>query len=472
VLFNSWEYALFLPLVLVVYYSLGHRSQNYFLLAASYFFYGWWDYRFSLLMGFSTVVDYVVAREMARSDDQRRRKRYLLISLFTNLGILGFFKYFNFFVESAALLCTTLGLPVHLPTLRIILPVGISFYTFQAMAYTIDVYRRDHPPARSFLDFALYVCYFPHLVAGPIQRYMLLEQIQRPRCPNWEQVWSGCVLILIGLVRKVAIADSIATYADRTFTNPMEFGSLELLLGLYLFSLQIYCDFDGYTDIARGSSRLLGIELMVNFQHPYFSTNITEFWRRWHLSLSNWLRDYLYISLGGNRHGRLKTYRNLMLTMLLGGLWHGASWTFVVWGGLHGLYLAGHRFLLGDRRPEVENRTRTWAQWPRDLAKMVFTFHLVALTWIFFRAPGFAAAWDYLTGILMWRSGWSLEGGVPLLASLLLLLLIDIPQYRADDHTAMMRWPWPVRGVVYAGLVWAICALRSDGTVPFIYFQF
>jgi alginate O-acetyltransferase complex protein AlgI len=418
------------------------------------------------------VVDYIVARQMARSDDQRRRKAYLLVSLATNLGILGLFKYFNFFIESAAALSASLGIPANLPTLRIILPVGISFYTFQAMAYTIDVYRRDHPPAQTFLDFALYVCYFPHLVAGPIQRYMLLEQIQKIRRPTWDQISSGCALILIGLVRKVAIADSIAASVDRTFTQPLEFGSLALLLGLYLFSLQIYCDFAGYTDIARGSSRLLGIDLMVNFQHPYFSTNITEFWRRWHLSLSNWLRDYLYIPLGGNRDGRGKTFRNLIVTMLLGGLWHGANWTFVVWGGLHGLYLAAHRLLLGDRRPEVDNRSRTWRQWPIDLGKMILTFHLVALTWIFFRAASFGEAWDYLTGILAWRGGWQIDGAWPLLASLLLLLLIDIPQYKANDHTALLRWPWPVRGFAYAGLVWAICALRSDGTVPFIYFQF
>jgi alginate O-acetyltransferase complex protein AlgI len=472
VLFNSWEYALFLPVVLAAYYSLTHRAQNYFLLGASYFFYGWWDYRFSLLMAFSTVVDYVVAREMARSDDPRRRKKYLLISLVTNLGILGFFKYFNFFVDSMARLCATLGIPAHLPILRIVLPVGISFYTFQAMAYTIDVYRRDHPPARSFLDFALYVCFFPHLVAGPIQRYMLLEQIQRVRHTRWDQISSGCVLILIGLVRKVAIADYLASYVDRAFSQPQQLGSLDLLLGLYLFSLQIYCDFAGYTDIARGTSRLLGIELMVNFRHPYFSTNITEFWRRWHLSLSSWLRDYLYISLGGNRHGRLRTYANLIWTMLLGGLWHGASWTFVVWGGLHGLYLAAHKLLLGDRRPEVENRGRTWNQWPIDLAKMILTFHLVALTWIFFRASGFGMAWDYLAGILALRGGWPMEGVLPLVASLLLLLFIDVPQYRSNDHTALIRWSWPIRGLAYASMIWAIFALRTDGTVPFIYFQF
>ena len=471
-LFNSWAYALFLPVVVAAYYCLNHRAQNYFLLAASYFFYGCWDYRFSLLMAFSTVVDYVVAREMARSEDQRRRKRYLLVSLVTNLGILACFKYFNFFVDSLAQLCAALGIPAHLPTLRIVLPVGISFYTFQALAYTIDVYRRDHPPAQSFLDFALYVCYFPHLVAGPIQRYMLLEQIQKERRTGWQQIWSGCALILIGLVRKVAIADSLAAEVDRAFTQPQELASLELLLGLYLFSLQIYCDFAGYTDIARGSSRLLGIELMVNFQHPYFSTSITEFWRRWHLSLSTWLRDYLYISLGGSRHGRLKTYRNLMLTMLLGGLWHGANWTFVVWGGLHGLYLAGHKLLLGDRPALVENRSRTWRQWPADLVKMVLTFHLVALTWIFFRSDGFASAWHYLTGILACRGGWPRDGVLSLATSLLLLLIIDVPQYRRNDHTAVMHWPWALRGAVYASLVWAIFAMRSDSSVPFIYFQF
>jgi D-alanyl-lipoteichoic acid acyltransferase DltB (MBOAT superfamily) len=211
---------------------------------------------------------------------------------------------------------------------------------------------------------------------------------------------------------------------------------------------------------------------MANFQHPYFSTSITEFWRRWHLSLSNWLRDYLYVSLGGNRLGKLKTYRNLMLTMLLGGLWHGASWTFVAWGGLHGLYLAVHKLLLGERRPEVENRSRSWRAWPAELAKMVLTFHLVAVTWIFFRAPGFEVAWQYLTGILALRGGWPAESVVPFVAALILLLAIDVPQYKLKDHEAVLRWPWPVRGLAYAAMIWAICALRSDGTVPFIYFQF
>jgi D-alanyl-lipoteichoic acid acyltransferase DltB (MBOAT superfamily) len=259
---------------------------------------------------------------------------------------------------------------------------------------------------------------------------------------------------------------------DRAFSQPHAMGSLDLLLGIYLFSLQIYCDFAGYTDIARGSSRLLGIELMANFQHPYFSTSITEFWRRWHLSLSNWLRDYLYVSLGGNRLGKLKTYRNLMLTMLLGGLWHGASWTFVAWGGLHGLYLAVHKLVLGERKPQVENRSRSWAAWPVELGKMVLTFHLVAVTWIFFRAPGFEAAWQYLTGIVAMRGGWPGEAVLPFVAALVLLLAIDVPQYKWKDHEVVLRWPWLVRGFAYAAMIWAICALRSDGTVPFIYFQF
>jgi alginate O-acetyltransferase complex protein AlgI len=318
----------------------------------------------------------------------------------------------------------------------------------------------------------LYVAFFPHLVAGPIQRYILLEQIQTKRAVTWDHISSGCVLILIGLVRKIAIADGVAATVDRLFSQPAEYGSLQLLLGLYFFSLQIYCDFAGYTDIARGSSRLLGIELMVNFQHPYFSTSITEFWRRWHLSLSNWLRDYLYISLGGNRHGKWQTYRNLFVTMLLGGLWHGASWTYVVWGGLHGTYLAVHKLLLGSAAPAVDNRARTLSQWPADIFKMVLTFHLVALTWIFFRASGFHSAWSYLTGILSFHGGWPSEGVGRLGAMVLFLLLLDWPQYIRRDHTALLAWSWPLRGLTYAVFVWAIFAMRSDGNVPFIYFQF
>lgn len=472
-LFNSWEFLLFLPLVLAGYYLLSRKGQNVFLLAASYFFYGWWDYRFCALLAISTVVDYFVGSALARGESERRRKGLLLISLATNLGILGFFKYFNFFVGSAEKLLEGLGMQANTMVLQIVLPVGISFYTFQTLSYTIDVYRRRLEPVRRPIDFALYVAFFPQLVAGPIERAThLLPQIQKRRKVSWEQFSTGFQLIFIGFVRKLLIADVVAVPVNEIFASPEQHGTMTLLIGLYLFSIQIYCDFAGYTDIARGCARLMGIDLMRNFEHPYFSTSITEFWRRWHISLSSWLRDYLYIPLGGNRKGTFNTYRNLMLTMLLGGLWHGASWTFVVWGGLHGLYLAVHKLLLGEKAPVTENRRRSLKEWPRDLFLMLLTFHLVALTWIFFRAEGIGQAWSYLTGIVSFSGGIDLFGVSKLGLAVLLLALIDIPQYRSGSHTVFLRWAWPVRGLVYAGLFVMLCALRSDGDIPFIYFQF
>jgi alginate O-acetyltransferase complex protein AlgI len=473
VLFNSWIFAVYLPLVLLCYYSLARRAQNIFLVVASYVFYGWWDYRFCALLAVSTIVDFLCGRGIDRTSDARRRKTLLIVSCITNLGILGFFKYFNFFVDSVAEVLTTLGFQVHAPTLNIILPVGISFYTFQTLSYTIDVYRGQLKSSKHLSDFALYVSFFPQLVAGPIERATrLLPQIERKRTVTWEHLSSGGMLILIGLFRKVAIADGLAVFVGGAFAEADTSSSMRLLVGLYMFSLQIYGDFAGYSDMARGVSRLLGFDLIENFQHPYFSTSITEFWRRWHVSLSSWLRDYLYIPLGGNRGGPLSTYRNLFATMLLGGLWHGANWTFVIWGGLHGVFLAIHKLILGDRRPQVENRKRTIAQWPVEFLKMFMTFHLVALTWIFFRAQDFGTAWTYLRGIIFWSGGLQVEGMGRLVVSGLLLYFVDIVQYRSSDHTAPLKWRWYVRGGFYALLVISVFALRGDGAVPFIYFQF
>ena len=472
-LFNAWEYALFLPVVLVGYYALSHRGQNLLLLAASYFFYGWWDPRFAALLAFSTVMDFVLGLKIDQAGDSPRRKQLLILSCVSNLTILGFFKYFNFFTDSAVELAATLGITLDVPTLRIILPVGVSFYTFQSMSYTIDVYRRDLRATRSLVEFALYVSFFPQLVAGPIERATaLLPQVIRKRTVVPEQISTGVVLILIGLFRKVAIADSVAPLVNDIFARPGDQSGLTLLLGLYLFSIQIYCDFGGYSDMARGSARLFGFELMENFKQPYFSANITEFWRRWHISLSTWLRDYLYVPLGGNRHGTLSTYRNLFLTMLLGGLWHGASWTFVIWGAMHGIYLAVHKLMLGDRKPAVASRSRTLAQWPVELLKIVATFHLVAVTWIFFRAESLSAAWTYLSSIFTVGGAVDAQTALRLAVALALLLPLDIAQYKWRSHTAVLAFSWPVRAVAYAAMVLALFALRIDGKVPFIYFQF
>lgn len=471
-IFNSLEFAVFLPIVLAVYYVLSTRAQNVWILIASYFFYGWWDARFLLLLIVSTLVNHWCARRIHASDVQTLRKRYLALSVATNLGILGVVKYFDFFAQSFEALLTPLGLAPSMPTLQILLPMGISFYTFQSLSYTIDVYRRDIEPCRELTTFAVYVAYFPQLVAGPIERAQrLLPQLQQNRRVTWVQIQDGLFLILLGLFKKIAIADAFAGLATAAFTQPEHFEALTLLYGLYFFCLQIYCDFSGYSDIARGTSKLLGIELMVNFEQPYFSRSITEFWRRWHISLSTWLRDYLYIPLGGNRHGRLRTYRNLLLTMLLGGLWHGAAWTFVVWGGLHGLFLAIHK-VIRERWPAAEQHGFRL----RDAVKMFIVFHLVALTWIFFRADSFAQAWQYLTGLLTWQGGADLIGErdfARFAAFVGILLVIDVVQWREGNHVSLLRRRWPVRGFSYA--VMLIGIVVSGGlseNVPFIYFQF
>jgi D-alanyl-lipoteichoic acid acyltransferase DltB (MBOAT superfamily) len=472
--FNSFEFAVFLPLVFSLYWTVLRKRQNLLLLVASYIFYGWWDWRFLSLIVVSTFTDFYVAKAIAARQDATARRSLMLVSIAVNLGILGFFKYFNFFIDSAASGLDSIGLEPNLPTLAILLPVGISFYTFQTLGYTIDVYRGKMEPTNNRLAFAVYVAYFPQLVAGPIERASrLLPQIERVRTRLTQpEIRAGLYLILLGLFRKVVIADGLAPMVNEAFGRSGSGGWLRLLLGIYAFSLQIYGDFAGYSAIARGTSRLLGIELMENFRQPYLSRNITHFWRTWHISLSTWLRDYLYITLGGNRRGRLLTYRNLMLTMLLGGLWHGAAWTFVVWGGLHGLYLSVHRSLR-HKSPKAADDPFTVS----DIVPALVTFHLVALSWIFFRADSFAQAWDYLTGIV------TLRGGMPDLVSAgemmallvplgLMSFLIDFAQRQARSQTAQLEWSVLNRGLAYGVMLVGLIVFTGGGSVPFIYFQF
>ena len=469
--FNSLEFAVFLPVVLLVYWRLSHKSQNRILLVASYLFYGWWDYRFLSLLLISTSIDYFVGLRLEETDDEKRRKFLLLASVAANLGILGFFKYFNFFVDSAAEVMKTLGLNPDAPTLRIILPVGISFYTFQSMSYGFDVYRRRIPATKNFFDFALFVAYFPQLVAGPIERAQnLMPQIVRPRVgPDRKQVASALVLILLGLFKKVAIADVMAPIADAAFNAPSGSSSLTLLVGLYAFALQIYGDFSGYTDIGRGASRLMGIELMENFNQPYLSRNITSFWRTWHISLSNWLHDYLYIPLGGNRKGRFNTYRNLMIVMLLGGLWHGAAWTFVIWGGLHGIYLSVHR-AFGKYAPRGYQGRFNFR---RDLLPVLITFHLVVFAWVFFRAESVAGALGYLDGLFSLQPGFTNRDHLVLFAgAALCIAFLDIAQRNAAQHEVTLQWQPFWQGIAYGSLVLALIVFSGGALTPFIYFQF
>jgi D-alanyl-lipoteichoic acid acyltransferase DltB (MBOAT superfamily) len=474
--FNSFVFLLFLALVLPVYYLLPRqRGRAIWLLAASYVFYGYWDWRFCSLLLLSTVVDFLVGRAMHAAQDPRRRKHLLVVSCVVNLGILGFFKYAGFFVDSIQATAASLGMSVDFLHLNIILPVGISFYTFQTMSYTIDIYRRRLEPTGSLVDFALFVSFFPQLVAGPIERARnLLPQIAVLRRPDRRQVSEGLALLTVGYFKKVLIGDSAGRIVDNIFGQPDLYRSPELLAGLVLFSIQIYADFSGYSNIARGLAKLLGLELMKNFEQPYLAANITEFWRRWHISLSSWLRDYLYISLGGNRRGHARTYVNLMLTMLLGGLWHGAAWTFVVWGGLHGLYLAVHKMFLGDRKVADHFEWRGPRSLVGWLAGVVTTNLLVLLTWLFFRAEDFGQAWYFLSNFVHWQGSELTPRFVGITVSFVgMVVLLDALEYFSGSHAWLLRLrPAVAAGVGTAVMVVVLLYMATTRPMPFVYFQF
>jgi alginate O-acetyltransferase complex protein AlgI len=466
-LFDTPIFFVFLVVVTACYWCLKFGNQNKFLLLASYFFYGWWDWRFLCLMIGSTVIDYLIAIKIADTEDPRVRRFLLILSLVINFSILGFFKYFNFFADSLAVSLSTLGVHASLPILRIILPPGISFYTFQEVAYIVDVYSGKLPPSRSFVQYGLFISLFPHLIAGPIQRPShLLPQVQKPREWDSEKAFSGLLLILEGLFRKCVIADNCALIANAAFGGSFGKPSIPVvLLGMYAFAWQIYGDFSGYSSIARGCAQLLGFHFMVNFRQPYLAESIQDFWRRWHISLSTWLRDYLYIPLGGNRNGERQTYRNLMLTMLLGGLWHGANWTFVIWGGLHGSALAV------ERKLRVEAAARAGILW--KWLRRIFVFHLVCLAWIFFRAQSLKAAWSVLKGFTVWS--WRSDYTAAFLFLALFsvpLLLIDLYLESSEDEYCFESMA--VRPRVAFGLACALLLafFGANQASAFIYFQF
>ena len=365
------------------------RLQNYWLLAASYFFYGWWDWRFLTLIIFVSGLNYILGRAISAVDQAKRRKQLIYLSVISSLGVLGVFKYFNFFVDSWILLWGDLGYQWSASTAKIILPVGISFYTFQALSYTIDVYRGKLTPEKNLVNFALYISFFPQLVAGPIVRARtLLPQIAGPRRWSVSLLKEGLFQIMIGFVRKVVIADTIGQYVDVVYGNPGVYSSATLVFATILYGLQIYFDFSGYSDIAIGTAKLFGLRFQQNFNFPYFSVSLSEFWRRWHISLSSWLRDYLYVPLGGNRNGQFTTYRNLLITMSLGGLWHGAQWTFVIWGAIHGLALCMERLL----KSQLAISMPKWVGW-------LWTLLIVMIAWVFFRSPNMTVAGEILTRI-------------------------------------------------------------------------
>ncbi len=401
-LFNSVEFLLFLPIVFTIYWALSKKLilQNIFLLTASYFFYGLWDYRFLSLIIISSLLDFIIGLQLKKHHSQRIRKILLSISLLVNLGFLLVFKYYNFFVDSFVSLFQQFGYEPSITTLKIVLPVGISFYTFQTLSYSIDIYRNKLEPSKSILNFFTYVAFFPQLVAGPIERAInLLPQIERKRVFDYKNAKLGLRQILWGLFKKVVIADTCALFVDPIFADYTQFSTVGLVAGAVFFAIQIYCDFSGYSDIAIGVSKLLGIELMQNFSFPYFSRDIAEFWRRWHISLSTWFRDYLYIPLGGSRVSKALQLRNIFIIFLVSGFWHGANWTFIFWGLIHALCYIPLLYLKKNRKNlNVVAENNVIAK-PIEFFEVIKTFIIVTFAWVFFRAKNIKEGFDYIVGI-------------------------------------------------------------------------
>ena len=402
-LFNSIEFLLFLPTVFFLYWFVFKnqlRAQNVLLLVASYIFYGWWDWRFLSLIIASTFLDYFIAIQLGKTDVSKKRKFLLGISLAGNLGMLGFFKYYNFFVSSWIEAWSSVGITMEASTLNIILPVGISFYTFQTLSYTIDVYRKEMQPTKSFIDFAAFVTFFPQLVAGPIERAShLLPQFYKNRTFDYQNAVDGVKLIIWGMFKKVVVADNCAFFVNKIFENPEAYSSGELFVGMVFFAFQIYGDFSGYSDMAIGISKLFGFDLMVNFKFPYFSRDIAEFWRRWHISLSTWFRDYIYIPLGGSKGTQWFQIRNVMIIFLVSGFWHGANWTYVVWGLFHALMFLP-LLLFNVNRSHLITKSYGWL----DFAKIGVTFLVVCIGWVFFRADSITDAFQYLAHLFELKS--------------------------------------------------------------------
>jgi D-alanyl-lipoteichoic acid acyltransferase DltB (MBOAT superfamily) len=479
-LFNSFTFWLFLAVVLMAYFRLGHKSQNRMLLLASYVFYGWWDWRFLSLIWISTIVDYFVAlridsvREGHRGGrPERATKLWLTLSVVTNLGILAFFKYFGFFVSELGELLQAAGMAAIEPSLRIVLPVGISFYTFQTMSYTIDVYRGQTRPTRNIFDFALYVAFFPQLVAGPIERSTrLLPQIQQPRRYGGSEFAEGLHLILLGLFKKIVIADNMAFIVNGIFrAEPSELSGLDCLVGTYAFAFQIYGDFSGYSSIARGVAKWLGFDLMVNFRMPYFARSPREFWQRWHISLSTWLRDYLYIPLGGSRCGKWRTHRNLLATMVLGGLWHGAGWTFLAWGLFHGLILCFYR-AVGIDATGRQSRLRVSPM--RSVVAGLVTFHLVCMGWLLFRASSIEQAYAMVLRMVAFPQPTELTVYALTVIAFYVVPLILLESWLEwkKDLWGLLRSPWLVRSGAYSYFAVMLLLFRPTVYQEFIYFQF
>ncbi len=481
-LFNSLDFAIFLPVVFILYWfviNYNLKLQNVLIVVASYVFYGWWDYRFLSLIFFSTLMDYSLGLGLSKAEKPTHRKLLLATSIVLNLSFLGFFKYYNFFLDNFVAAFSFFGKEIEAGSLRIILPVGISFYTFQSLSYTIDVYRRKLEASKDFIAFMAFVCFFPQLVAGPIERATnLLPQFYRKRTFDYASAVDGMRQILWGLFKKMVIADNCARYANDIFNHSGEYSGSTLVLGAIFFTFQIYCDFSGYSDIAIGTARLFGFNLIRNFAFPYFSRDIAEFWRRWHISLSTWFRDYLYIPLGGSRGGTWMKIRNTFIIFIVSGFWHGANWTFIVWGALNALYFLP--LLLSNRNRINTNTVAEGSYFPNvnEFFAMLVTFSLTVFAWIFFRADNITHALQYISGIFSSSlftvpAFDGMRGGLTTLIMIVIFLLVEWSG--RDQEYAIARLftqrAQTVRWSYYVLIAFAIFWFQGDKQ-EFIYFQF
>jgi alginate O-acetyltransferase complex protein AlgI len=476
-LFNSFEFLVYLPLVFLLYWFVFNRNlklQNLFVLAASYVFYGWWDWRFLLLIFFTSLCSYFSGIFIFNAEREWKKKAISAANIILNLGILGFFKYFNFFIDSFTEAFNLIGLHVNSWTLNIILPVGISFYTFQALSYSIDVYNKQLRPTKDVIAFFAYVSFFPQLVAGPIERAThFLPQFFKTRKFDYGYAVDGMRQILWGFFKKIVVADSCGTYVDQIFNNHEALPASTLILGAIYFAFQIYGDFSGYSDIAIGTARLFGFSLMRNFNFPYFSRDIAEFWRRWHISLTTWFRDYLYIPLGGSRVSKPKVIRNIFIIFLVSGFWHGANWTYIIWGLLNALYFLPLLLLKQNRK-----NTDTVAEGRllpniRESFQMLSTFAITLVAWVFFRADTVGHAWAYLSRLFKPEAyqNISLPGIKLTLPFILILLIVEWLQRNRQHGLEWIRFPKPVRWSLYL-FIGILCFAYLKQDQVFIYFQF
>lgn len=476
-LFNSIEFFIYLPIIFILYWFIGGKrmkDQNLLIAIASYIFYGWWDWRFLFLILFSSLVDYTIGLSLKNAEQKSKRKLLLWISILVNLGFLGFFKYYNFFVDSLIDSFTFFGKQLSIGTLDIILPVGISFYTFQTLSYTIDVYNKKLEPTKDIIGFMAFVSFFPQLVAGPIERATnLLPQFSKKRFFDYKNAVDGLRQMLWGLFKKIVIADNCAKYANIIFNDHTEYNGSTLLLGAFFFAFQIYGDFSGYSDIAIGVSRLFGFELKRNFAFPYFSRDIAEFWRRWHISLSTWFRDYLYIPLGGSRGGIKMKLRNTFIIFIVSGFWHGANWTFIIWGALNALYFLP--LLLTNKNRVNTDIVAENSLLPniRETVQIIFTFSITLLAWVFFRADSVSHAISYIENIFD-MSFFSWFQIFPRTILMLVSLFIIIEWFGRKGEYAIEKIDFfnrPLRWSLYFGLVILMFAFTGEEQ-EFIYFQF